>query len=92
MAMLMSSCLLSLLETFMLELGRSVGLGNIMLQGPSLQITFRRFFGPRQVYMYLRAGVGCRGPTQCHSPSLSFSLGISKESSGRAGLMGLRAV
>lgn len=39
MAMSMSSFLLSLLETFMLELGRSVGLGNKMLRGPFLQIT-----------------------------------------------------
>lgn len=37
--MSMSSFLLSLLKTFMLELGRSVGLGNMMLQGPFLQIT-----------------------------------------------------
>lgn len=39
MAMIMSSFLLSLVETFMLELGRFVALGNTMLQGPFLQIT-----------------------------------------------------
>lgn len=37
--MIMSSFLLSLVETFMLELGRLVALGNTMVQGPFLQIT-----------------------------------------------------
>lgn len=37
--MIMSSFLLSLVETFMLELGRLVALENTMVQGPFLQIT-----------------------------------------------------